>query len=179
MTAVGSVCVLHDDRGAGRERVETKWKGFPGDKPRGIFQGLGFKQKVSVAGGGSGVLLLSHAGTWGMGPGLCWHPPPGVPGPCLHPRLQSQPPALRSPPLLSDILTLKKAVYLSSPGYSPCSHTHTHTGTIAPRRMHMLGQIVHLDAHTHSCEHLRGNSVSRSPHHQSPCPEQVSVTAVE
>nr|CAI9703996.1 unnamed protein product [Rangifer tarandus platyrhynchus] len=42
---VGSVCVLHDDRGAGRERVETKWKGFPGDKPRGILQGLRFEQK--------------------------------------------------------------------------------------------------------------------------------------
>ena len=42
VTAVGSVCVLHDDCGAGRERVETKWKGFPGDKPRGTFQGLRF-----------------------------------------------------------------------------------------------------------------------------------------
>lgn len=140
-------------------------EGLPRGQTQRDIPGARIRAEGECDWGGSGVLLLSHAGTWGMGPGLCWRPLPGVPGPCLHPRLQSQPPALRSPLLLSDILTLKKAVYLSSPGYSPCSHTHTHTGTIAPRRMHMLGQIVHSDAHIHSSEHLRGNSVSRSPHH--------------
>ena len=78
-------------------------------------------------------------GTWSLLASPTWSPRP-----CLHPGLQSQPPAPRSPLLLSDILTLKKAVCLSSPGYSPCSRTHTHTHTHTQGRLHP-GTCIHWD----------------------------------
>ena len=157
-------------------------EGLPRGQTQRHIPGAPILAEGECGGDGSRVLLRSHAGTWGTGPGLCWHPPPGVPGPACTPGY-SLSPQLRAH-LCCSLTYLEESCLSVLPWILSLfththTHTHTHTRKIAPRHMHTLGQIVPLDAHIHSCEHLRGDSVSRSPHHQSPCPEQVSVTAVE
>ena len=92
--------------------------------------------------GGSRVLLLSGAGTWGTGPRLCRLPNLDPVPPACTPGYSLSPSAPCPPLLLSGVLILKKAVYppatlLVHTHTDDCAQVHAYVGTdCAFRRTH-------------------------------------------
>ena len=93
--------------------------------------------------GGSRVLLLSGAGTWGTGPRLCRLPNLDPVPPACTPGYSLSPSAPCPPLLLSGVLILKKAVY---PPATLLVHTHRRLRPGARIRWDRL----RIQTHTHT-----------------------------